>query len=114
MENKKYYFLLFFIISNITIIKSSKLIKEVFPFYPHDEILDKNFEDYCLNMNLKKDFILEKLSKLDIKNLTRISYDFIKSNNNKQEEGEDGIGKNDIKEIVSSYDNDFFGVLVEI
>ena len=110
MENKKYYFLLFFIISNITIIKSSKLIKEVFPFYPHDEILDKNFEDYCLNMNLKKDCILEKLSKLDIKNLTRISYDFIKSNNNKQEEDEDGIGKNDIKEIVSSYDNDFFGV----
>ena len=110
MGNKKYYFLLFFIISNITIIKSSKLIKEVFPFYPHDEILDKNFEDYCLGMNLKKYCILEKLSKLDIKNLTKISYEFIKSNNYKKQEDEDGIDKNDIKDIVSSYDNDFFGV----
>jgi len=111
MKNKKYYFLLFFIISNITIIKSSKVIKEVFPFYPYDEILEKNFEDYCLSMNLKKDCILEKLSKLDIKNITKISYDFIKSNNNKQEEeDEDGIDKNDLKDIVSSYDNDFFGV----
>ena len=111
MGNKKYYFLLFFIISKITIIKSSKIIKEVFPFYPYDEILEKNFEDYCLSMNLKKDCILEKLSKLDIKNITKISYDFIKSNNNKQEEeDEDGIDKNDLKDIVSSYDNDFFGV----
>ena len=108
MENKKYYFFLFFIFTNITIIKSSKLIKEVFPFYPRDEILDKNFEDYCLSMNLKKDCFLEKLSKLDIKNLTKISYDFIKSNNYKQ--NEDGIDKNDLKEIVSSYDDDFFGV----
>ena len=72
MKNKHYFFLFYIfyiIISDMVIVKSSEIINEVFPFYPYNDIMKTNFEEFCLEINLEKDCIIEILSKLDIKNL---------------------------------------------
>ena len=79
MKIKNYNFLFYFIVAKVFIVKTN-IINDAFPFYPYGDILDKNFEEYCLNMNLKKDCIIDYLSKIDISNLKNISYDFLKSN----------------------------------
>ena len=103
MKNKDYFLLLYFFI----LIKSNEMINNIFPFYPYDKILEQNFEDYCLKINLKKDCIIEHLSNLSIDKIKNISYDFIKSNY-ENDKNEEGLDKNDLKDIIGSSSSDFF------
>ena len=92
MKFKGYYFLFFFIIIKIFITKT-EIINDAFPFYPYEDILEQNFEDYCLNMNLKKDCIIEYLSKIDTSNIKNISYDFLKTNYENQNNNPSILGE---------------------
>ena len=84
MKNKIYFFLILLIMLEIFISQSSPIIKEVFPFYPYDKNMATNFEEFCMNMKLKKDCIIENILKTDIQKIKKISYDFIKSYNNEE------------------------------
>ena len=71
MKNIIYFFLIFLLLFEILISQSSDIIKEFFPFYPYDDNMIKNFEDFCLKMNLKKDCMIEIAKKM----YTKESYD---------------------------------------
>ena len=85
MKNKIYFFLIFLLLFEIFFSQSSDRIKEVFRFYPYEDNLVNNFEEFCLKMNLKKDCMIEIAKKMDIQKIKNISYEFIKSYNNKEE-----------------------------
>ena len=112
MKNVKYIILIYFIISAIFIIQSN-IIKDAFPFYPYDEILKKNFKEYCLNLNLKEDCIISKLSDINITQISKISYDFIKTNYQNQVNPSiiGDIFENALKGFLGTYEDDNIGVI---
>ena len=115
MKNEKYFFLIYLIISEIIIVQSD-IINDVFHFYPYDEILKKNLEEYCLNMNLKEDCIISKLSEIDITKINKISYDFIKTNYQNQINPSiiGDIFENALKGYLSTYEDDNIGIIAPI
>lgn len=112
MKNLKYIILIYFIFSAIFIIQSN-IIKDAFPFYPYDEILKKNFKEYCLNLNLKEDCIISKLSDINITQINKISYDFIKTNYQNQVNPSiiGDIFENALKGFLGTYEDDNIGVI---
>ena len=75
MKNKIYFFLIFVLLFGIFISQSSDIIKEVFPFYPYNDNMVKNFEEFCLKMKLKKDCMIENAKKMNKEEIYDIKQD---------------------------------------
>ena len=75
MKNKIYFFLIFVLLFGIFISQSSDIIKEVFPFYPYNDTMVKNFEEFCLKMKLKKDCMIENAKKMNKEEIYDIKQD---------------------------------------
>ena len=85
MKNKIYFVLIFLLLFEIFISQSLDITKEVFPLYPYKDNMVKSFEDFCIEMKLKKNCMIEIAKALDIQKIKIISNEFIKSFNNKEE-----------------------------
>ena len=103
MKNKIYFVLIFLLLFEIFISQSLDITKEVFPLYPYKDNMVTSFEDFCIKMKLKKNCMIEIAKTLDIQKIKNISYEFIKSYNNKEESS--GLIKSSLNFLTYIYQN---------